>query len=280
MLFEVEGKMSDVPGAVKAREALVRTALEYLDSLASEAGDDPSFQKELATAYERVASVQGEPGSHSLGQYEQAEKSEGKAIALLGRAAASDPSLRRQLANAYYRVGRIRIAMERAGPAEDAATRCVATLRSSAEDKFSRLALSHCYELLSDAADQAGRAQEALDRSRESLRLRRLALEEDPSERETFAVAMSAGRLADAERKLGDLDQARQHLGEVIELLQSLAGQNAFSVKYSRGVEMANERLGSLYSDWFGPNLGDDAKAAEHLRAALSHRGESRSGGL
>ena len=270
MLFEVEGKMRDVPGAVKAREAVVSTALEYLDSLASEAGSDSSFQKELATAYERVASVQGEPGSHSLGQYKEAEKSEGKAIALLGRAAALDPSMRWQLANAYYRLGRIRIAMERPGSVEEAATRCVATLQSSAEDKRSRIALSDCYELLSDAADQAGRVQEALDRSRESLRLRRLALQENPSEREIFAVAMSAGRLADAEKKHGDLDQARQHLGEVIELLQPLADKNAFSVRYLRGIEFANKRLGALYSDWFESNLGDQAKAAEYFRAALS----------
>jgi len=269
MLFEVEGKMRDVPGAVKAREAVVSTALEYLDSLASEAGDDSSFQKELATAYDRVASVQGEPGTHSLGQYEQAEKSEEKAIALLGRTAPSDPSVRRQLATAYYRLGRIRIAMERPSRAEDAANRCVATLRASVEDKLSRIALSDCYELASDAADQAGRAQEALDMSRESLRLRRLSLQEDPSERETFAVAMAAGRLAEAEKKHGDLDQARQHLGEVIELLQPLAGRNAFSVRYLRGIEFANKRLGSLYFDWFEPNLGDPAKAAEYLAAAL-----------
>jgi tetratricopeptide (TPR) repeat protein len=270
MLFEVEGKMRDVPGAVKAREAVVSTALEYLDSLAAEAGGDSSFQKELATAYERVASVQGEPGSHSLGQYEQAEQSEGKAIALLGRAAVSDPSLRVQLATAYYRLGRIRIATERPGPAGDAAARCVATLQSSAQDKLSRIALSDCYELLSDAADQSGRAQEALDGSRESLRLRRLSLEEDRSEAKTYAVAMSAGRLADAERKHGDLDQARQHLSEVIELLQPLASRNAFSVRYLRGIEFGNKRLGSMYSDWFEWNFGDQAKAAEYLRAALS----------
>ncbi|HTR36462.1 MAG TPA: serine/threonine-protein kinase [Bryobacteraceae bacterium] len=269
MLFEVEGKMRDVPGAVKAREALVSTALEYLDSLASEAGNDTSFQKELAGAYERVASVQGEPGSHSLGQYEQAEKSEGKAIALLDRAAASDPALRRQLAVAYYHLGRIRIAVEHPGPAEDAATRCVAILQPSVKDKLTRLALSDCYELLSDAADQAGHTQEALDRSRESLRLRRLALQESPSASETFAVAMSAGRLADAEKKHGDLTQAQQHLGEVIELLQPLAGQNAFSVRYLRNLEFANKRLGSIYADWFEPNLGNQAKGAEYFEAAL-----------
>lgn len=270
MLFEVEGKMRDVSGAVKAREAVVSTALEYLDSLASEAGGDRSFQRDLATAYERVASVQGEPGSHSLGQYEQAEKSEAKAIALLGRAPAPDPSLRRQLATAYYHLGRIRIAMERPGPAEDAATRCVATLGSAAEDKLGLIALADCYELLSDAADQGGRAQEALDGSRETLRLRRLSLQGDPSEAKTFAVAMSAGRLADAEKKHGDLEQARQHLGEVIELLRPLAAQNAFSVKYSRGIETADQRLGSLYSNWFEPDLGDPAKGARYLGAALS----------
>jgi tetratricopeptide (TPR) repeat protein len=81
---------------------------------------------------------------------------------------------------------------------------------------------------------------------------------------------MSAGRLAEAERKHGDLNQARQHFGEVVELLQPLARQNVFSVRYLRGIEFANKGLGSIYSDWFGSNLGDQAKAAEYFGAALS----------
>src|SRR5581483_5486918 len=215
-------------------------------------------------------SVQGETGTHSLGQYQEAEKSQGKAIALLMRASAPDLSSRRHLAHAYYELGRIRIAMGRQGLAQQAATRCVATLQTSAEDRLSRMALSDCYELLSDAAHDDGRPEAALEASRESLRLRRLALHDDPSELDIFAVAMSAGRLADSEKKQGDLVQARQHLGEVVDLLRPLTAKNPFSVKYTRGIEIADQRIGSLYSNWFEPDLGEPAKAAEYFGAALT----------
>ena len=41
------------------RERMVRDALGYLDGLAGESGEDPSLQRELAGAYQRIGDLQG-----------------------------------------------------------------------------------------------------------------------------------------------------------------------------------------------------------------------------
>ena len=61
MLFDLSEALDNVSGALAARRLLVDNALRYLDDLAREAGDDPALLAELATAYERVAELQGMP---------------------------------------------------------------------------------------------------------------------------------------------------------------------------------------------------------------------------
>ena len=58
-LFDVYPEIEMLEGSLKAREKIVQNALEYLDSLSQEAGDDLELQRELAKAYEKVGDVQG-----------------------------------------------------------------------------------------------------------------------------------------------------------------------------------------------------------------------------
>jgi hypothetical protein len=57
-MFEFHDAIEKLPGSTSARELVVKRALEYLDSLAQEAGDDSALQRELATAYAKVGYVQ------------------------------------------------------------------------------------------------------------------------------------------------------------------------------------------------------------------------------
>jgi serine/threonine protein kinase len=67
LLFDIHDKIQNLPGSTEARKTLVDDALQYLDSLAQEAGDVPDLQRELAAAYERVGDVQGNPQFANLG---------------------------------------------------------------------------------------------------------------------------------------------------------------------------------------------------------------------
>ena len=67
MIFELHDGIARLPGSTETRKKLVTIALNYLDSLAREAGDDVGLQVELASAYRRLGNVQGDPNTANLG---------------------------------------------------------------------------------------------------------------------------------------------------------------------------------------------------------------------
>ena len=56
-LFEFHDSIEHLQGSTPARELVVKRALEYLDSLSQESGSDPTLQRELVRAYEKVGDV-------------------------------------------------------------------------------------------------------------------------------------------------------------------------------------------------------------------------------
>jgi eukaryotic-like serine/threonine-protein kinase len=91
-LFEFHDAIEDLPGSTKARELVVRRAGEYLDSLAAESSNDPSLERELAAAYDKVGDVQGLPSFANLGDTAGAVRSHERALALRQSLAAASPS--------------------------------------------------------------------------------------------------------------------------------------------------------------------------------------------
>ena len=66
-IFDVHGELETLAGSLKAREMLVKTSIEYLDSLVGEAGGDPALMHELAAAYRKIGNIQGQPGAANTG---------------------------------------------------------------------------------------------------------------------------------------------------------------------------------------------------------------------
>ena len=91
LMFEVHDSIKDLPGSTPARKLLVSRALEYLDSLNREAKGDPSLQRELAAAYERIGDVQGQPRQANLGDANGAAVSYCKALTIRVALADADP---------------------------------------------------------------------------------------------------------------------------------------------------------------------------------------------
>jgi non-specific serine/threonine protein kinase/serine/threonine-protein kinase len=92
-LFEFHDAIQDLPGSTKVRELVVRRATEYLDSLANESAHDPSLERELALAYDRVGDVKGLPSAANLGDTAGALRSHRIALGLIQPIAAADPDL-------------------------------------------------------------------------------------------------------------------------------------------------------------------------------------------
>ena len=109
-MFELHDAIRDLPGATAARQLLVSTALQYLNSLAGEAISDRSLQHDLAAAYARVADIQGKAYSANRGNPTAAVDSYAKAIALLEPLVSVDPadaSARNALAQSYLQQSRL-----------------------------------------------------------------------------------------------------------------------------------------------------------------------------
>lgn len=99
-LFEFHDAIEKLPGSTAVRALLVKRALEYLDSLAREATDDPSLQREVLIAYLKVGNVQGNPRNANLGDSLGAMESYHKALAIGEKlsAVSPDPATRHSLA--------------------------------------------------------------------------------------------------------------------------------------------------------------------------------------
>jgi non-specific serine/threonine protein kinase/serine/threonine-protein kinase len=107
LLFEVHDGIANLPGSTPVRKLLIERALKYLDSLSKEAKGDRSLQLELATAYDKVGDVQGQPREANLGDSAGALASYEKALLMRESLAAEDPrdpKAMRDLVNSYIRL--------------------------------------------------------------------------------------------------------------------------------------------------------------------------------
>lgn len=106
VIFDLHDEIQNLPGSTKARKLLVEKALEYLNKLEADAGNDANLQHEIAMAYLKIADVQGQVFEQSLLQTDEAEKNYRKALAILEKTVEAEPKnfeFRRDLALACYR---------------------------------------------------------------------------------------------------------------------------------------------------------------------------------
>ncbi len=82
LIFDVHDSIKDLPGSTPARKIIVDRSLQYLNVLAQQSSGDVGLQRELATAYEKVGSVQGDYLENNLGDNEGAMASYLKALAI------------------------------------------------------------------------------------------------------------------------------------------------------------------------------------------------------
>ncbi|MEO7168494.1 MAG: serine/threonine-protein kinase [Chthoniobacterales bacterium] len=85
LMFEIHDAVKDLQGSTPTRRLIVTRALEYLDGLARKKTENPSLQRELATAYEKIGDIQGNPYSANLGDTEGALTSYRKAARIRER---------------------------------------------------------------------------------------------------------------------------------------------------------------------------------------------------
>jgi hypothetical protein len=161
-MFQVHDAIKDLQGSTQARELLVDTALEYLNTLAKEASGDQGLQLDVAIAYGKVGDIQGKAYDANIGKPRAALDSYGKAIAILEPLIAADPQNRQArstLASMYMRRSRL---LMLAGNGKEAAENSLAGVKlyealvAERPDADMRNALSKAYTEHSSSLDLGG----------------------------------------------------------------------------------------------------------------------------
>jgi len=136
LMFEIHDSVADLPGSTPTRQLIVSHALEYLNSLAQEASDDPSLLRELASAYVKVGNVQGNPNNANLGDMAGALESFHKGKRIADQLLSSNPSdaqARRQLGVIQEKMCEVQSAMGNLPGAVANAGRSLAAFKALAE---------------------------------------------------------------------------------------------------------------------------------------------------
>jgi non-specific serine/threonine protein kinase/serine/threonine-protein kinase len=111
LLTDIAPKIERLQGSTEARQAVLTQSLKYLDSLAKEAADDLQLQSELASAYEKIGDLQGNPTNPNLIALTDALVSYEKAHTMRRALLEKDPrdfERRLLLANNYRALGDLR----------------------------------------------------------------------------------------------------------------------------------------------------------------------------
>ena len=101
VIFDLHDEIQNLPGLTEARKLLVEKALEYLNKLERDAGNDAGLQHELAMAYSKIGDVQGQFFEASLLETDNAAVNYRKALELAEKSVVSEPNnfeFRRDLA--------------------------------------------------------------------------------------------------------------------------------------------------------------------------------------
>ncbi|HJT82810.1 MAG TPA: protein kinase, partial [Chthoniobacterales bacterium] len=272
VLFDYHDAIKDLPGATAVRDRLVRDGLNYLDSLAEESAGDSGLQRELASAYERVGDVRGEPYGASLGDAAGALNSYEKATRIREAVVTANPrdtEARRDLAASYSRIGIQLQETSEARRGMDYLRKAFAIYAGLAAehpaDLKIREELASSYNSIGTALEAWGDIKTALENHRNALRLREELCAADPAnENYRRSLAVTHVNLGRALLLSGDANAALASNGRANALMAALFQANPANAGYRRVLAITYQNDGD-----YRHLLGDLRGALESFRKKL-----------
>jgi serine/threonine protein kinase len=276
-LFDFHDKIQNLPGSTEARELVVKTALEYLDSLAQEAGGDKSLQLELAAAYVKVGDVQGNPFIPNLGQTAAALASYRKALGMTEKLAARNPAevqILRPLSMYYYKVGDVEM---HSGETGNAIENFRLGLRVAGKVLELQPGRPENYRLLTggnnrlgDAELKTGAVADALSHYQAGVQIAERWRAEAPSDSASLTFAIGYERVGDALVRRGDLAEAMKSYLQVMKIREDFFNKQPGNTLSRRNLFIIYITLGAVLGDDETINLGDQPQALQYFRKALA----------
>jgi non-specific serine/threonine protein kinase/serine/threonine-protein kinase len=273
VIFDYHDAIEDLPGSTPVRARLVKDALEYLDSLAAEAGDDPALQRELARAYLRIGDIQGRPFFPNLGDTAGAKESYQKLLAISERLVAADPANADTLFTLWSGHNRIGSMLRLSGDMAGATSHfrqclAIAETLSAADpanvDARHNLLISHYF--LGDMMGQSGDAAQALEHYRKGLEIAESLVAAHPEDKELRRKeAIGHLRIGDILHDTGDAAQALEHYRKTLAINEALAAADPVNARLRRDLYVAHLKISQALAE-----TGDAAKALAYARQSFS----------
>ncbi|MGZ5021048.1 MAG: protein kinase domain-containing protein [Chthoniobacterales bacterium] len=263
-MIEFHNLIAELPGSLAARQLVTQKAVDYLDSLAQEAGDDLTLQSELAQAYDKIGDV--------TFNVQQSIATHGKALSLneaLVRAAPANSSYRRQLSESYDKMAD---SMKIAGHS----ARAIAYARKSLDMMQSvagsdpanqdvQHALADCRIGLAIAMSDAGDFQGALENGRLALQAYQKLAAQNPDDKFAERDLESALRqVATDELDAGEFEHAMTHAREAFVITQRMFEAEPSNSRHRRDMWATHFQLGECFSA-----QGDPSAARDHYQKAI-----------
>ncbi|MBV6434665.1 MAG: Serine/threonine-protein kinase PknD [Bryobacteraceae bacterium] len=276
-LFDVQDALAPLAGTTPARQLVVRKAMEYLDNLSKEASDDPGLEKELATAYQRVGDLQGNPNVANLGDTVGALKNYRKAMQIredLLKTFPRDPGLRRDLAASEEAVGDLLLTggnLEGAlrGYQKSQAIR-EELVKENPGSRPLRSLLVKSYQNVVGLLATMGDTRRAVELSRGALKMCEDMLREEPGNPEARRnLAVAYNRLGFVLDHSGDSSAAMENYRKALAILEKLSNEHPDSAQARREISLVYEDMGAAQT-----GRGEISQATESYRKALEIRKE------
>ncbi|MEP6534003.1 MAG: protein kinase [Bryobacteraceae bacterium] len=272
-VFDLHDETAKLEGSTKAREMIVRTGLQYLDSLAKDAGGDLALQREIAAGYVKLGDAEGLPTSPNLGRVDEALANYRKAGDLYARIAAKDPAYLPDLARYYLKYAalvRFNHDLNRARELSESAIQSFDLMRASRPlDAQSAQSYIGAWCTLGDMEEDLGLYRKAwMDFSR----CRELALARLKGVRDTQSLsnlAQADERVATAAQELGLLSAALRAFDEGQSVLDEILAAEPGNPKFQRRRTVLEYYRSKLYYTDTSAHFGDPARALVIARRYL-----------
>ena len=273
LVFEVHDAIRDLAGATPARKLLVAKGLEYLDGLAQESRDDPSLQRELATAYQKLGDVQGYMGRSNLGDTAGALQSYGKALALREALRTAHPKDRLALSDlgiSYMRLGQIRMRMGDFDRSLESWRRSLDVeqdlVESDPTNLEARAYLAESYDGMGDVFVEMNNLSEVKKNYEHELAIFEALRAADPvSARARRNLSVAYKKVGGVSEATGNIPEALDRYREAMAIDEALSAANPTNALMRRDLSISDTSIGDVLA-----RMGRLSEAADYYKRALA----------
>ncbi len=273
-MFEHYDQLAQLPNTLKARQALVQTALQYANKLAGQRTDDVTLQFEIIKAYLRISTIQGRPDVPNTGDLDGAIASATRALELAEEAVErwpDDLGSLHQVGKSHEALAELTAARGSFGEAEFHGRRSIDIMeqvvdRLPHEDPERRdLALAH--HKLGRLYERRGQSADALREYEASHQLRVKLASLGESKQRLLDVATSASKLGDMHRRGGEYQRALERYRESHAFRHQVVDTHPGDHYALRAFSLTHGRIGQVLLV-----LGRQDEARGHFEEYLSIR--------